>query len=212
MSGVRKRAGHLARLAGALALASIAVLLSGCSNPSDAASLKSGNITIKELQASVNTVLQERITFNTSPQDGLSGQALTRNQLGFHIFSALLTQAAKERNVFALPGEIASRRAEVIANVGGEKELSVALVNAGIASIDLDEYLALVVLQDKLRTVVAPNATDDGQVVEALQKMLADTAASQKLTVNPRYGVWNTANNKVEPIDSTDGALPSSKQ
>lgn len=192
---------------GAALLVVVGLFLSGCSNPSDAASFKAGKITIKELQTSVNTILAERIKFNTTPQDGFFGEALTRNQLEFHIFSALLTQAAKERNVFALSGEIASRRAEVLQSVGGEEQLSVALVNAGIASTDLDEYLALIVLQDKLKSVVAPTNTDDGQVIQTLQKMLTETAASQKLKVNPRYGIWNTSTNKVDAIDPTGGAL-----
>lgn len=196
----------------AVLLALIATLLTGCSNPSDAATYDSGKVTIKDLQASVNTILSERIKFNTMPQDGLTGEELTRNQLGFHIFGELLTQAAKERKVFALPGEIASRKAEILTNVGGEDKLSLALVNAGIASIDLDEYVSLTVLQDKLRNVIAPSATEDNQVIKELQKILAETAVKQNLTVNPRYGVWNSATTKVDPVDPTGGALPSPKQ
>lgn len=200
------------RKLGALLLALAGLLLSGCSNPSDAASLKSGSVTIEELQESINAILDERVKFETMPQDGLTGEALTRNQLGFHIFSALLNQAAKERNITVKPGEISASRAEVLQNVGGEEQLSLALVNAGIASIDLEEYLALIVLQDRLREVIAPNAADDQQVVEALQKMLADTVASEQLKVNPRYGFWNTNTNTVDPIDPTGGALPSGNQ
>lgn len=200
------------RKIGAVLLAFAALLISGCSNPSDAASFNNGKVTIKELQASVSTILEERIKFNTTPQDGFTGEALTLNQLEFHIFSALLRQAAKERNVVALPGEVSSRRADVLQNVGGEEQLSVALVNAGIASIDLEEYLALIVLQDKMRSVIAPTATEDAEVIQALQKILADTAASEKLTVNPRYGVWNTQTNRIDPVDPTEGALPAEKQ
>lgn len=200
------------RKIGAVLLAFAALLISGCSNPSDAASFNNGKVTIKELQASVSTILEERVKFNTTPQDGFTGEALTLNQLEFHIFSALLRQAAKERNVVALPGEVSSRRADVLQNIGGEEQLSVALVNAGIASIDLEEYLALIVLQDKLRSVIAPTATEDAEVIQALQKILADTAASEKLTVNPRYGVWNTQTNRIDPVDPTEGALPAEKQ
>lgn len=200
------------RTVGVLILAVIALLLSGCSNPSDAASLKSGKITIKELQTSVSTILNERITFNAAPENALVGEELTRYQLGFRIFSALLTQAAKERNIVALPRDIAARRAEVLQNVGGEQKLSVALVNAGIASIDLEKYLELTILQDKLSAALSPNSTDQGEVFAALQKALADTAASEELKVNPRYGVWNTTTNKVEAIDPTGGALPTGKQ
>lgn len=200
------------RKIGAVLLAFAALLISGCSNPSDAASFNNGKVTIKELQASVSTILEERVKFNTTPQDGFTGEALTLNQLEFHIFSALLRQAAKERNVVALPGEVSSRRADVLQNIGGEEQLSVALVNAGIASIDLEEYLALIVLQDKLRSVIAPTATEDAEVIQALQKILADTATSEKLTVNPRYGVWNTQTNRIDPVDPTEGALPAEKQ
>jgi hypothetical protein len=188
-----------------------ALALTGCSNPSDAASYKDGKITIDRLQKSVSTILDERIKFNTTPQDGFTGEALTLNQLEFHVFTALLTEAANERNVIATAGEIAERRAEIVQSVGSEDQLSVALVNAGIASIDLNQYLSLIVLQDKLRPVVAPNATEDGEVIQALQKMLEETVAKEELKINPRYGVWNTQTNKIDPADPTGGALPSTK-
>lgn len=190
----------------------LALFLSGCTNPSDAATYKGGKVTIKKVQESVSAILDERIKFNTNPQDAYSGEALTRNQLQFHIFTALLTEAAKERNVYALPEEIAARRADVVKSVGSEDQLSIALVNAGIASINLDQYLSLIVLQDKLRTVIAPNATDNNELIKALQDALAKTAKNINLVVNPRYGVWNPATNQLDPADPTGGALPSTKK
>lgn len=192
----------------ALILLSLGLLLSSCSNPSDAASFSSGKISVERLQESISTILNERVKFNTTPQEGYSGAALARNQLEFHIFTILLTEAAKERKIVALPGEIAARRADVLQSVGGEEQLSLALVNAGIASIDLDQYLSLLVLQEKLRPIIAPTATDDNQVFDALRKVLADTAAKIKLSVNPRYGTWNVETNRVDEIDPTGGALP----
>ncbi len=194
-----------------LLLALTALVLSGCSNPSDAANYKGGKITIERLQESVSSILDERVKFETTPQDALTGEALTLNQLEFHIFTALLTQAAKERNIAATAAEISAQRAEIVKNVGSEEELSLALVNAGIASIDLDQYLSLIILQDKLRLVIAPTATEDGQIIQALQKMLEETATKEALTVNPRYGVWNTTTNKIDPADPTGGAQPNSK-
>lgn len=194
-----------------LLLALTALVLSGCSNPSDAANYKGGKITIERLQESVSSILDERVKFETTPQDALTGEALTLNQLEFHIFTALLTQAAKERNIAATAAEISAQRAEIVKNVGSEEKLSLALVNAGIASIDLDQYLSLIILQDKLQVVIAPNATEDGQVIQALQKMLEETATKEALTVNPRYGVWNTTTNKIDPADPTGGAQPNSK-
>lgn len=194
-----------------LLLALTALVLSGCSNPSDAANYKGGKITIERLQESVSSILDERVKFETTPQDALTGEALTLNQLEFHIFTALLTQAAKERNIAATAAEISAQRAEIVKNVGSEQELSLALVNAGIASIDLDQYLSLIILQDKLRLVIAPTATEDGQIIQALQKMLEETATKEALTVNPRYGVWNTTTNKIDPADPTGGAQPNSK-
>ena len=194
-----------------LLLALTALVLSGCSNPSDAANYKGGKITIERLQESVSSILDERVKFETTPQDALTGEALTLNQLEFHIFTALLTQAAKERNIAATAAEISAQRAEIVINVGSEEELSLALVNAGIASIDLDQYLSLIILQDKLRLVIAPTATEDGQIIQALQKMLEETATKEALTVNPRYGVWNTTTNKIDPADPTGGAQPNSK-
>ncbi len=194
-----------------LLLALTALVLSGCSNPSDAANYKGGKITIERLQESVSSILDERVKFETTPQDALTGEALTLNQLEFHIFTALLTQAAKERKIAATAAEISAQRAEIVKNVGSEEELSLALVNAGIASIDLDQYLSLIILQDKLRLVIAPTATEDGQIIQALQKMLEETATKEALTVNPRYGVWNTTTNKIDPADPTGGAQPNSK-
>ncbi len=194
-----------------LLLALTALVLSGCSDPSDAANYKGGKITIERLQESVSSILDERVKFETTPQDALTGEALTLNQLEFHIFTALLTQAAKERKIAATAAEISAQRAEIVKNVGSEEELSLALVNAGIASIDLDQYLSLIILQDKLRLVIAPTATEDGQIIQALQKMLEETATKEALTVNPRYGIWNTTTNKIDPADPTGGAQPNSK-
>ena len=194
-----------------LLLALTALVLSGCSDPSDAANYKGGKITIERLQESVSSILDERVKFETTPQDALTGEALTLNQLEFHIFTALLTQAAKERKIAATAAKISAQRAEIVKNVGSEEELSLALVNAGIASIDLDQYLSLIILQDKLRLVIAPTATEDGQIIQALQKMLEETATKEALTVNPRYGVWNTTTNKIDPADPTGGAQPNSK-
>ena len=194
-----------------LLLALTALVLSGCSDPSDAANYKGGKITIERLQESVSSILDERVKFETTPQDALTGEALTLNQLEFHIFTALLTQAAKERKIAATAAEISAQRAEIVKKVGSEEELSLALVNAGIASIDLDQYLSLIILQDKLRLVIAPTATEDGQIIQALQKMLEETATKEALTVNPRYGVWNTTTNKIDPADPTGGAQPNSK-
>ena len=73
------------------------------------------------------------------------------------------------------------------------------------------QYLSLIILQDKLRLVIAPTATEDGQIIQALQKMLEETATKEALTVNPRYGVWNTTTNKIDPADPTGGAQPNSK-
>ena len=111
-----------------LLLALTALVLSGCSNPSDAANYKGGKITIERLQESVSSILDERVKFETTPQDALTGEALTLNQLEFHIFTALLTQAAKERNIAATAAEISAQRAEIVRIVGSEEELSLALV------------------------------------------------------------------------------------
>jgi hypothetical protein len=172
-------------------LLGLGLLLSSCSNPSDAASFSGGKISVERLQLSVSTIIDERVKFQTTPQDGYSGAGLTRNQLDFHIFTALLNEIAKERNVAALPGEIAARRADLLQSVGGQEQLSLALVNAGIASIDFDQYLSLLVLQEKLQPIIAPGATDNSQVLQTLRKLLAETAVKMKLTVNPRYGKWN---------------------
>lgn len=189
-------------------LLGLGLLLSSCSNPSDAASFSGGKISVERLQLSVSTIIDERVKFQTTPQDGYSGAGLTRNQLDFHIFTALLNEIAKERNVAALPGEIAARRADLLQSVGGQEQLSLALVNAGIASIDFDQYLSLLVLQEKLQPIIAPGATDNSQVLQTLRKLLAETAVKMKLTVNPRYGKWNIETNQVEEIDPTGGALP----
>ena len=46
--------------------------------------------------------------------------------------------------------EIDARRASIVNQVGGEKGLPQALVSANIASVDLDAYLELLILSDKV--------------------------------------------------------------
>jgi hypothetical protein len=50
------------------------------------------------------------------------------------------------------------------------------------------------------------------QIGSAIQQLVVDTAKENKVTINPRYGVWDEVNADVISVDSAGSAVaPSSK-
>lgn len=190
----------------ALTIAS-AMILTGCSHVNVAATVGSTKITQADLQKSIDTVLAERVGTDQAGMQLQTGEDLTRGQLRFHLISALFRQIASEAKIKVTKAEIDARRASIVKQVGGENGLPNALAGANIASVDLDAYLELLILSDKIGEAAVAAGVDKNSVNDQIQRLVAAKAAKEKIDVNPRYGKWDYAMADLVAVDSANSAV-----
>jgi hypothetical protein len=172
-------------------VAAIALFLTGCSQVGAAATIGNTKITQATVQISIDTVMAERTGVDTSQMQLETGEELNRSQLRFHLFAGLLKAAATSIKVKVTKAEIDTRREVIIQQVGGIANLPQALVGAGIASSDFDIYLEAVLNSEKIQKSFADAGVPTENIPTKMQELIVATGKNNKVTVNPRYGVWN---------------------
>lgn len=197
----------------ALIAVSSALLLVGCSQVGVAASVGSTKITQATVQKSIDTVLAERAKIDTSTMQLETGAALNRSQLRFHLMAALLSDVVADQTpkITVTKAEIDAYRASILTQVGGAAQLPKALVNAGIASIDLDAYIQLIIMSNKLtKEEVAAGIAAANTGLEIQKKIIA-MAGKEKVTINPRYGKWDSTTGDIVVADVASPAATPAK-
>jgi len=195
-----------------IAAISAALLLTGCSQVSSAASVGSFKISQATVQSSIDSIMAEREKVDTSAMPLAYGEELNRSQMRFHILTQLLTEAAAKLKITASKAEIDTRRSNITDQLGGEEALPNALVVAGIAPKDFDLYLQGVILSDKIAQAFAATGVPNEQIGASIQKLVVDMATEKKVTINPRYGAWDAATADVVPVDSAGSAVAPSEE
>lgn len=171
-------------------VAAIALFVTGCSQVGAAATIGSTKITQATVQKSIDTVMAERAGVDTSQMQLETGEELNRSQLRFHLFAGLLAAAAKDLKITVTKAEIDTRREVIIQQVGGVANLPNALVGAGIASTDFDIYLEAVLNSEKIQKNLTDSGVASADLPTKMQDLVVATGKKNKVTVNPRYGVW----------------------
>ena len=195
-----------------IAAISAALLLTGCSQVSSAASVGSAKISQATVQSSINDIMSERSEVDSSQMQLETGEDLNRSQVRFHVLSLLLSKVAEKLDFAVTKAEIDTRRASIIEQVGGEAGLPTALVGAGIAAKDFDLYLQSIIISDKLSQALETSGIPADQIGTAIQRLIVEIAQENKVTINPRYGAWDAVNADVVPVDSAGSAVtPSDK-
>lgn len=189
-------------------VAAIALFLTGCSQVGAAATIGSTKITQATVQSSIDTVLAERKGVDTTQMQLETGENLNRSQLRFHLFAGLLKASATDLKITVTKAEIDTRRETIIQQVGGVASLPKALVGAGIATTDFDIYLEAVLNSEKIQKSLVAAGTAEADVPAKMQALVVATGKKNKVTVNPRYGVWNAETAEVTAAVS-DAVSPS---
>jgi hypothetical protein len=187
-----------------------ALLLSGCSQVGVAASLGSTKITQATVQKSIDDILAERKNVDTAGMTLDAGQDLNRGQLRFHLMAALLKDVAADGKMVVTKAEIDARRETILGQVGGKNALPKALVGAGIAADDLDAYLELIIISEKLSAAAVAAGIPEANTGSEIQKLIIAKAESLKVTVNPRYGTWDPSLGDVVAAKSAGSATSAS--
>jgi hypothetical protein len=188
-------------------IAAAGLLLTGCSQVGAAATLGGTKITQATVQASIDAIIAERAKIDTSQMQLETGEALNRGQLRFHVLSALLRAVGDELKVTVSKSEIDARRASILQQIGGEAALPSALVSAGIAPNDLDQYIDIILFSDKIGKVLIASGVAEEQAGTEIQKLIVAKAKTLGVTINPRYGKWNPELAEIESTDPASSAV-----
>ena len=184
-----------------------ALLLTGCSSMNSGITVGDKEFSIKDIQKPVDEILAARKSIDTSQMQLASGADLTRNQAQFAIISVLLDQIASDMKINFTSADIATRRTEIVAQVGGESELPKALVSSNLATSNLDPYIKVRLIIDKLNSDFIEVGASPEQASEAVSKLLVAAAKKLGVEINPKYGTWNPITASIESGDITDGAV-----
>jgi hypothetical protein len=189
-----------------------ALLLTGCSQNNEAATVGGFKISQTELQSSIDAVMAERTKVDTSQMQLETGEELNRGQLRFKILMHTFDEIAKELKIEVTSSAIEAKRATIINSVGGEAELPKNLVNAAIASQDFDTYVRAIVISDQVAAALSQSGVAAEEVSAKVGDLLNAKAKSLGVKINPRYGVWDNEVGDVVAANVTgDAVKPSAK-
>ena len=189
-----------------------ALLLTGCSQTNEAATIGDFKISQTELQSSIDAVMAERAKVDSSQMQLESGEELNRGQLRFKILMHTFDEIAKELKIDVTSSQIGAKKATILESVGGEAELPKNLVNAAIALQDFDTYVRAIVISEQISQALSQSGVADEEVSAKVSELLTAKAKTLGVKINPRYGAWdNEAGDVVAANVTGDAVKPSAK-
>ena len=188
------------------------LLLTGCSQSNEAATVGDFKITQTELQSSIDAVLAERSKVDTSQMQLETGDELNRGQLRFKILMHTFDEIAKELDLEITTSQVVSRKQQISQSLGGESELPKNLVNAAIALQDFDTYVRAILISERITSALAQSGVPEAEVPTQLGKLLSAKAKELGVKINPRYGFWDVEAGDVVAADVTGGAVTPSAE
>jgi PBP1b-binding outer membrane lipoprotein LpoB len=201
----------LKKILAVLTIAS-ALLLTGCSQTNEAATIGDFKISQTELQSSIDAVMAERAKVDSSQMQLESGEELNRGQLRFKILMHTFDEIAKELKIDVTSSQIGAKKATILESVGGEAELPKNLVNAAIALQDFDTYVRAIVISEQISQALSQSGIADEEVSAKVSELLTAKAKTLGVKINPRYGAWdNEAGDVVAANVTGDAVKPSDK-
>ena len=188
------------------------LLLTGCSQSNEAATVGDFKITQTELQSSIDAVMAERAKVDTSQMQLETGDALNRGQLRFKILMHTFDEIAKELDLEITTSQVVSRKQQIAQSLGGDAELPKNLVNAAIALQDFDTYVRAILISERITSALAQSGVPEAEVPTQLGKLLSAKAKELGVKINPRYGFWDVEAGDVVAADVTGGAVTPSAE
>jgi len=184
-----------------------ALVLTSCSSMNSAITIGDKEFSTSDVQKPVDEVLRDRKKVDTSQMQLPEADELLRNQAQFYIVGILLDRIAADKKLRVTNADIAARRTEILSQVGGEAELPKALVGASLAQSNLDAYLKILIISEKLSKDIILSGVSSEQAAEEVNKIVVALAKKLGVKVNPKYGKWNPETASIESGDLTDGAV-----
>ena len=189
-----------------------ALLLTGCSQTNEAATIGGFKISQTELQSSIDAVMAERAKVDSSQMQLETGEELNRGQLRFKILMHTFDEIAKELDLEITSSQVVARKQQISQSLGGDAELPKNLVNAAIAPQDFDTYVRAILISERITSALAQSGVAEADVATQLGKLLSAKAKELGVKINPRYGFWDTEAGDVVAADVTGGAVTPSAE
>ena len=184
-----------------------ALVLTSCSSMNSGITIGDREFSSNDIQKPVDEVLRDRKKVDTAGMQLAEADELLRNQAQFYIVGVLLDRIATDKKLSITNADIAARRTEILSQVGGEAELPKALVGASLAQSNLDAYLKILIISEKLSKDIILSGVSSEQAAEEVNKIVVALAKKLGVKVNPKYGKWNPDTASIESGDLTDGAV-----
>jgi hypothetical protein len=185
----------------------VALLLTSCGGMTTGVSIGETEIKSSEIQKNVDDILTARNGVDTSQMQLIEGAELLRNQAQFLIIKVLLDKVALDKNLSINSADVAARRADTISRLGGESQLPTALVGANLAVSNLDAYLRILLISDRLNVELINAGVAEDEAATEVSKLVIDTALKLGVKVDAKYGKWNPTTATIEAADATSGAV-----
>lgn len=183
------------------------LVLTGCSKLDSAATIGDTSISQAQAQGVIDEILEERTKIDTSQMQLISGEALNRGELRFSIISILFDEILKELKLTITESEMAQKRAELITQIGGETQLQRSLVAANIAPTNFPSYIRAILASDKVSLALAEAGVPPEEISARIAQLVTAKAKELKVTVNPRYGIWDFESGDILAKDSAGSAV-----
>ena len=191
---------------------SSALLLTGCSQTNEAASVGDFKISQTDLQTSIDSVIAERAKVDSSQMQLETGDELNRGQLRFKILMHTFDEIAKDLEIEVTSSQIESKKATITESVGGKTELPKNLVNAAIAQADFGTYVRAIIISEQITSALSASGVADEQVADQLGQLLSKKAKELGVKINPRYGFWDVEAGDVVAANVTGDAVAPSAE
>jgi len=185
----------------------VALILTSCGGMTTGVSIGETEIKSSEIQKNVDDILTARNGVDTSQMQLIEGAELLRNQAQFLIIKVLLDKVALDKNLSINSADVAARRADTISRLGGESQLPTALVGANLAVSNLDAYLRILLISDRLNVELINAGVAEDEAATEVSKLVIDTALKLGVKVDAKYGKWNPTTATIEAADATSGAV-----
>ena len=183
------------------------IILTACGQMGSGVAIGETEISSAQIQKYVDEILSERAKVDTSQMNLESGAQLSRTQAQFQIITNILDQVITDKKISITPADVAARRAEIVLQQGGEDQMPQALVSASLAPSNLDKYIKIIMISEKLNEFIIAEGATPESAGDVLTKLVTDTAKKLGVSVNERYGKWNPETASIEEADNTDGAV-----
>ncbi len=106
------------------------------------------------------------------------------------VLEKILDKALQDQKVTITDAQVEAFKQNVFAQYGEETIRTQVMSQNGVSSKDLDKFMRMILSENVIAKLVAPNAAQADQTT-AMVKYLGDLSRTMNVQLSPRFGQWN---------------------